>query len=268
VAEPTTDPTAPAVPEHVRRFWRALDERFARVEAHRWGAVVTDPRFPRVWDVNYARIEQADPPDLDEVEAALLPATRRAGASTEHLVTFAPASCGSLLAPLLERGHLATADLVMELQDRGVAPDDGSVEALPAGPELWRDVARSFRLFGVDDAELVDQLVAIERDVLGPAGKRWVGVRGADGAVASLGASIRFDGVTYVDNVATVEAARGRGYASAVTRRLARDALDERASHVCLLADPDDVAVVAMYERLGFAGVGRLAATRGPLPAA
>ena len=73
---------------------------------------------------------------------------------------------------------------------------------------------------------------------------------------------------TFSSGMATVEAARCRGYASAVTRRLARDAFDEGASHVCLLADPDDVAVVAMYERLGFAGAGRLAATRGPLPAA
>jgi ribosomal protein S18 acetylase RimI-like enzyme len=72
-------------------------------------------------------------------------------------------------------------------------------------------------------------------------------------------------GVGYIDNIATFERARGRGHASAVTSRVIRVAERAGAAHVCLFADPDDAAVVRMYERLGFGGVGRLAASRGPL---
>ena len=36
------------------------------------------------------------------------------------------------------------------------------------------------------------------------------------------------------------------------------------AGHVSLFADPDDAAVVRMYERLGFREAGRLASTKGP----
>jgi hypothetical protein len=56
------------VPDHVVRFWRSLDLCFGRVEPTWWGAVVTDARFPAVWDVNYARVDvAAGDPSLDEV---------------------------------------------------------------------------------------------------------------------------------------------------------------------------------------------------------
>jgi ribosomal protein S18 acetylase RimI-like enzyme len=260
-------PRAPAIPEHVVRFWRTLDLLFARVEHARWGAVVTDGRFPAVWDVNYARID-APTSDLTltEIEASLLPALRLAGTSVEHLVSFRPDATEPLFRELASRGHRITWDLVMDLaQDPPPDVDRPRVEDLVDGPELWDTVGESLALFGVE-GDALEQLIAIERDVLSRGSKRWFGIRDADGAIVSLGALLLLGGVGYIDNVATFEHARGRGLATAVTVRAIQAARQADAAHVCLFADPDDRAVVGMYERLGFRGVGRLAATRGPVP--
>jgi ribosomal protein S18 acetylase RimI-like enzyme len=253
------------LPDHIVRFWRALDLRFGRVEPTWWGAVVTDPRFPEVWDVNYARVDvAADDLSLEEIETTLVPALRDAGARVEHVVSFHPDATTGLLDQLIARGHRRTHDLVMEVD--GDPPDDGlrRVEALSDDPHLWRSVEASLGLFGID-GRIVDQLVAIERDVLAPSGKRWFGIRDELG-ITSVGALMLLDGVAYIDNVATLERARGLGHASAVTTRIIREATAAGATNVCLLADPDDVAVVGLYERLGFREVGRLASTRGALP--
>jgi ribosomal protein S18 acetylase RimI-like enzyme len=141
------------------------------------------------------------------------------------------------------------------------------VEELRPSEELWERVAASFELFGVDPQESVDELRAIETDVLLPGGKRWFGVRDDRGTVVSLAALVLLADVGYVDNVATFPDARGRGYASAITRAVIGAARGAGVEGIFLLADPDEAAVVRMYERLGFRDAGRLASTRGPVGA-
>lgn len=248
------------------RFWRSLDEIVGDVRPHWWGAVVTEPRFPDVWDVNYARIDVASEDlALADVEAALLPALDAVRTSVQHVVSFHPAATRSLLGELEARGHRLTHDLVMELGPAPLGADAGDrVEELAPGAGLWKRVHESLRLFGVE-AAVAEQLAALERDVLAPGGKRWFGVRGADGSVDSLGALLVLDDVGYLDNVVTFERARRRGLASAVTVAMARAARASGVPHVVLLADPGDRRVVAMYERLGFRGAGTLDSTRGPI---
>jgi ribosomal protein S18 acetylase RimI-like enzyme len=260
-------PAEQVVPDHVLRFWRALDRLFARVLPTRWGAVVTDGRFPAVWDANYARID-APTSDLtlSEVEASLLPELRSARAPVEHLVSFRPDVTAPLFRDLEARRHRITWDLVLNLETDPPLGDDRAAEDLSPGPELWSTVAGSLRLFGVDNHEARRQLARIEREVLTVGGKRWFGVRDVDGSIVSLGALLLLGDVGYIDNVATFEHARGRGHASAVTSRAIRAAKEAGAANVCLFADPDETGVIAMYERLGFRGVGRLVASRGPVP--
>jgi hypothetical protein len=45
------------VPEAFRRLWIRLDTIVADVRPTPWGAVVTRPSAPDVWDVNYARVD-------------------------------------------------------------------------------------------------------------------------------------------------------------------------------------------------------------------
>jgi ribosomal protein S18 acetylase RimI-like enzyme len=257
------------VPDHATRFWRALDANFGRVQPTWWGAVVTDDRYPAIWDANYARIDDTGE-DLRaaDIEGELLPALAAVGTDVMHVVSFDPDTCGPLLAELSTRGHHLTFDLVMDLDDPSAGAATGAaVEELPPGDELWDRVAASMALFGVETRTAVEQLRDLERDVMAPAGKRWFGVRDAGGTLVSLGALLLLDGVGYLDNVATFPEARGQGLASAITTRIVREADVAGAGHVWLLADPDAATTVAMYERLGFRDVGRLAATRGPVPA-
>lgn len=258
------------LPDHVTRFWRALDACFGRVEPTWWGAVVTDGRYPAIWDANYARIDAAsEDVTAADIEGELLPALASVGTDVMHVVSFDPDATGPLLAELSTRGHRLTFDLVMDLEGPS-APPPGElvVEELEPDEALWDRVEASIALFGVDGADALRQLREIERDVMAPAGKRWFGVRDDDGTFASLGALLVLEGVGYVDNVATFPASRGRGLASAITARAAHEAGPAGASHVILLAEPEAAHAVRMYERLGFRGVGRLAATRGPVPAA
>lgn len=259
------------VPDHVHRFWRALDELFANVVPTWWGAVVTDGRYPRIWDANYARVDVPSPAlRVADVEADLLPALEAAGVTTFHVVSFHPEDTRSLLAELSSRGHRLGWDLVMDAGPadpiRTLIPARAAVEELPPGDELWSTVSDSLTLFGVDPKGAVRQLQTIERDVLSPGGKRWFGVRDEDGSIVSLAALLLLEGVGYLDNVATVPQARGRGYASALTVRLVEEARRSGAAHVCLFADPDDEAVVRLYASLGFRTAGRLASTKGPVP--
>jgi ribosomal protein S18 acetylase RimI-like enzyme len=260
-----------AIPSYVQRFWHALDDLFSTVEPTWWGAVVTDGRFPRIWDANYARVDAAAPGlTAADIEHELLPALRAAGSTTEHVVMFRPESTTRLLTELSARGHRTVWDLVMTLSDRvaRAAPSPAAigVEELEPNDELWARVAASFELFGVDPGESVDQLRAIETDVLLPGGKRWFGVRDDDGTLVSVAALVLLEDVGYVDNVATFPEARGRGFASSTTGAVIDAALAEGVEGMFLLADPDESAVVRMYERIGFRGSGRLGSTRGPVP--
>lgn len=258
-----------AIPEHVLRLWRALDALFANVEPTTWGAVVTDGRFPRIWDTNYARIDIDDPRiRARDVEEALLPALTRAGTDVMHVVTFHHEAHAALLSELSSRGHRLGWDLIMDGRTEFVAPpaEDIVVEELTADGELWSRVSDTFAMFDVTPGPAVDQLRSIERDVLSPGGKRWFGVRDGDGVIVSIAALLLLEGVGYLDNVATFPEARGRGFASAVASRVAVEAHSAGASHLWLLCDPDDEPVIRMYGRLGFHEVGRLASTRGPVP--
>jgi len=243
-----------------------MDDLFADVTPTPWGAVITDGRFPRIWDANYARIDAASPRlRAADIEHTLLPKLRAAGSDTMHVVSFDPEATTGLLSELSTRGHRLVWDLVMEHIEPPRIEVAGEVVEIATGSELWDAVRASLAMFGGDTQEALDQLHAIETDVLTPGGKRWFGVR-EGGRIQSLAAVVVLAGVGYLDNVATFPQARGRGFASAISLGATRWARGAGASHVVLLADPDEPAVVKMYERLGFREVGRLASTRGPLP--
>ena len=254
------------VPGHVHRFWMALDERIGHVQPTWWGAIVTDDRFPAVWDINYARIDVAAPDlTLREVADALLPALSAAGTDVFHVVSFHPEETTGLLVELSTLGHALTWDAVMDLVDEpSIAVADAAVEELDGGAELWSRVEASLALFEVRP-DLSGQLRALEEVSFADAGKRWFGVRDDDGLLVSLAAMLTLDGVGYLDNVATFPQARGRGLATALAVRAIQEARAAGAQRVCLFADPDDGHAVKMYERIGFREVGRLAATRGPV---
>ncbi|HEV8564981.1 MAG TPA: GNAT family N-acetyltransferase [Actinomycetota bacterium] len=253
------------LPDDLIRFWRALDDKLSTVAPTWWGAVVTDERFPVIWDTNYARIDRpVEGLRLHEVEQALVPALEHVGATTFHVVSFFPDETHTLLVELSSRGDTLSWDVVMRFEDAAATGSRGvHVEELPGGAELWNVVEASLSLFEITDPEAIRQLLRLEEDVLSGTVKRWFGVR-EDGRVVSLAALVELSGVAYLDNVATFPQSRGKGYASALTAHVVSAALAAGVEHVYLFADPQ--GPVAMYERLGFREVGRVGSTRGPLP--
>ena len=254
------------IPEHIHRFWKALDERHFHTVPTWWGAVVTEPRYPAIWDFNYARIDVPAPDlTLAEVADALLPALTEVGTDMFHVVVFFPEDTTDLLVELSTLGHTLSWDLVMDLtEDPSVHPADVRVEPLEPGDELWSRVEGSLGLFG-NDPTVSEQLRSIEQETFSGGHKRWLGVRDDDGVIASLAALVQLEGVGYLDNVATFPDARGRGLATAVVSRAVELAREAGAQHVSLFADPEAHAVVRMYERLGFREAARLASTKGPV---
>src|SRR3989304_4316772 len=66
----------------------------------------------------------------------------------------------------------------------------------------------------VDERPTVDQLQALEREVLIPGGRRWFVVR-EGGAPVAFAAILALEGSAYLDHVVTFPASRRRGHAQA-----------------------------------------------------
>lgn len=247
----------------VLALWGALDEGFERVQAVPWGAVVTDPRFPQIWDVNYARVESEDPAlRLEDIEAFLEPALQRAGAVHRHVVLFHPEPLSSILVAASSRGaRLSWEDvMVLESPPLGEERSDVSVcEVHQPDGDFFRTVRRSLAEFEVHDPTAADQLMRIEQEVLSPAGKRWFGI-GDPGRESALGSLILLGDVGLIDHIVTFPPARRRGYAEAIVRRIVAEAFEAGASALTLLAEPSGSAQ-RLYERLGFRTVGTIAST-------
>lgn len=253
---PTVDPLV--------RFWGAMDRVFPGNHPTRWGCVVTDPRFPEIWDLNYARVESADPGlSLEEVESDTLPQLHAAGAIRLHVVMFRPDGASRLLVELSSRGHRLSWDAVME-QTRPVGPRAPADELTDLDDAFWVRYQASLPAFEPISRRAVRQLVELERTVFLGLGKRWFGVRERDRLVA-LGSLLVLDRVAYLDHVVTFPEARRRGHASSVTATMARAGRDAGAEHVVLLADREAPGPIALYRSLGFEHVGSIASSHGEL---
>ena len=246
-------------------FWRALDALFAVEERTWWGAVVSDARYPAVQEANYARVETTRAVALEEIETALLPSVARAGSRREHVVVFSPEAQTELLVEASTRGERIAWDLVMVHEGSTGPPADDPAEPVEELDEgFWLAHRASTRLFDVSDETMLDQLAAIEREVLIPAGRRWFVIRDVGGAPAAFAALLVLEGIGFVDHVVTLPEARRRGHATALTRRLLSEARATGAERTFLLAEPRGVAA-ALYARLGFERVTQIASWIAPM---
>jgi len=243
--------------EPLLRYWQAQDALFDRVELAWWGAVVSDPRYPRVQEPNYARVETEQPVRLAEVEEALLPTMARCGVRRGHVVVFRPEDQTDLLVDASTRGDPILWDVVME-HSGDTSDRDPQVEEVEAfDGAFWRAHRESLAWFDVKDAGVVEEIAAIERDLLVPAGRRWFTVR-QEGTSVAFAALLVLEGVGYVDHVVTFPQARRRGYASALARHAAWESATAGAERTYLLAERDGPAS-ALYERIGFRPVTTIA---------
>jgi ribosomal protein S18 acetylase RimI-like enzyme len=113
------------------------------------------------------------------------------------------------------------------------------------------------RWFDIVEREVLDQLQAMEREVLVPAGRRWFVGSKADG-IDSLAALLVLEDVGYLDHVVTFPESRRRGLAGALACHAVAAARAAGAERTYLLADPDGAAT-RLYEGIGFFPVTQIA---------
>ena len=243
--------------EPLLRFWRAQDDLFDRVDPAWWGAVVSDPRYPRIQEPNYARVETPQPVGLGEIDDLLLPAMGRSGSGRGHVVIFHPEDQTDLVVEASTRGERIVWDLVMGHDGDGVDGDPRVREAHDLDARFWAAHRASMRWFDIVEEVVLDELQAIERDVLVPAGRRWFVVTGSDG-VEGLAALLVLEGVGYLDHVVIFPPSRRRGLASALARHAVAAASAAGARQTYLLAEPGGVAA-GLYERIGFSALTQIA---------
>jgi ribosomal protein S18 acetylase RimI-like enzyme len=243
-----------AVPRQIRAFLYEMESLAETCLRTPWGTVITDSRYPLIYDANHAAVLEPSPSlTLAEIRAALLPALRRAGASHEHIefvdIDEPPRARDELAREL---GH-ASHDVLMVYEGPHAEPrTDAVVDEMREPDEAFWTVYRETR----DDfgetfrAEVVDQLVARDREVSVPAGLRiFAGTIG--GKVAGFTSLLSFGGTGYIDNVVTRPPFRRRGVASATVTRAVESALAGGDTAVFLFAE-DGGKPQGLYERLGF----------------
>ncbi len=255
----TDDRTALALRERIVGFERELLRRTtSRTEPFAFGTAYLDERFPLRYDSNLLWAEGA----LEGVRASDLAgeADRVLGGlgHAHRNVVVEDPGAGARLAPGFAGLGYAWDRLVTMVHRR--PPDRPAAAPVEeVDPERFVEIVREAlpsEPFATSE-EVVRQL-AEHRLVLAAAGARFFVA--FDGGVAAARCELyRIGGIAQVEDVATLEAFRGRGLARAVVLRAVEEARAAGAEVVFLQADDDDWPK-HLYGRLGFDELSRRSA--------
>jgi ribosomal protein S18 acetylase RimI-like enzyme len=241
------------VSEDLRRafaFLAAGDMGGARMEASRFGLAVFDERLPLRYDSNYLLVDE-----LPEAVSAddLVEEARRLD---RPAVMVRDQPTGERLAPRCEAlGWTIHRGLVMAHRRQPErAADTSLVEEVD---EAALRPARRRQLAGEPWATpaVVEQLLDAKLTIARALTARFFAVH-VDRQVAGY-VDLYHDGHTaQIEDLATLEEHRGRGYASALVLRALQEARHAGCDLVILVADAEDWPKL-LYRRLGFVELGR-----------
>lgn len=237
-------------------FEETLSARLAeRVVPFRAGRAFFNDSYPHVWDLNVLQVD-----DTDTSAGDLAAEAERLHAEAGHLhrrVAVRGESAGASLAPgFQELGWKAELLVLMayrgDPEPRRKTTDVVEVETEAVLP-FREEIARGEPWATSED--VVRMVVDSRRLGAAVGGARHFAVR-ASGELASA-ADLYADGATaQVEDVATAQAHRNRGYASAVVLRAVDEALAGGNDLVFLVADDEDWPK-ELYARIGFEPLGR-----------
>ena len=221
-----------------------------------WGLALTTPSLPKIYDANHLQLERWDG-SLAELAVEADRVLGAAGCTHRKVLTHDEA-LGKRLHRLAdgdeawpERGRT----VVMTLQRPADRLSDPAIDVATLDADTFRPlVAASVREepYGSDD-EVVDGLVELDRRMASLADTRWYGAI-VEGRPVSRTSLYLADGMAQVEDVATLEAYRGRGLARAVVSHAIAEARAAGADPVMIVADLDDWPW-QLYEKLGFVRV-------------
>jgi ribosomal protein S18 acetylase RimI-like enzyme len=237
----------------IHRFEREVEMAGTKTVSSPLGVGVLTPELPRRHDSNYVFLERAGTAYEAMAEADRI--LGGAGANHRVIVTFdeelgrrlEPAFLGAgwgrqrhvFMAHRREPTKAVDLSTVSEVDEAALRP--GRTQAICSYPWGSPELAR----------ELLDAKVMLAER----AETRFFGVPIDDEIVAWSDLYLA-QGMAQVEDVATLEEHRGKGYASAVVLRAVREAQSAGADLIFLVADDEDWPK-ELYERLGFEIVGR-----------
>jgi ribosomal protein S18 acetylase RimI-like enzyme len=220
----------------------------------RFGTFVSAPEFALRLDSNYLLVDRL-PRGATAAELAADADEAHAAARLAHrsIMLRDAGAAERLAAGLAELGWDASRSLVMAHRRQPERAADTGIVAEVAENELRPAREEHLATYPWASPDVVRAL--IDGKVLIPVEKRFFAVV-VDGRVASF-ADLYGDGpVAQVEDVATLERFRGRGFASAVVLRAVEEARLVGADLVFLVARADDWPH-ELYRRLGFDEIGR-----------
>src|ERR671922_227476 len=238
--------------DRIKAFLRETDERVCdkgRTTPH--GVALLTPSLPLVWQLNAIRVEDREATAADLVAEA----DQLLAAVAHSKLVVHDEEVGARLAPALTaQGWNAFRLLVMVQRRPPDHPSEGGLAA-EVSRERGALVLAAFRReqpFGWQE-EAIRQLAGMD-ERFARAWSTWDFAAPVD----ELGCSCRLysDGtIAQVDEVGTLEARRGRGYARATVLAAADAAAGEGCEPVFLLTDASDWPQ-HLYRKLGFDAIG------------
>jgi ribosomal protein S18 acetylase RimI-like enzyme len=251
-----------ALPEPIRSFLYAYDSLGQNVARTDWGLVVTDARYPDVYDANKAIVlEEAPTLSLQDIRRALTPMLDPAGVGFEHFEFMCIADPMRAVAEAAAVCGRSRPDAVMAF-DPDEVPDPTALsmgrieEILEPDEAFWHAWIDSRPEFGVAMPEgVLDQLLAGDRARFDAGITRiFAGYLGWE--LAGFCSLASLEGAGYVDSVVTLRRHRRKGIASAVVATAVRASRTAGDRATFLLAELDG-RPKALYERLGFRTIAR-----------
>lgn len=242
--------------ERALAFEEAVAARCAeRIVTTRSGKAYFNDTFRRVWHLNYLRADRGRPVDPGELAAEAELLHTDAGHAHRSIV-IPDEAVGAQVEGFFRRLGWRVDRLVL-MAYRGAGErtaDTVSVEEVTRESlvPLREELARAQPW--ATDEEVVQEVVGAGA-VLAAAGNTRFFALQADGRPVSTGQLHSDVRVAEVDDVATLEPYRGRGYASAVVLRAVEEALAAGNQLVFLVADDEDWPK-QLYGRLGFEPIG------------
>ncbi|MFN2590907.1 MAG: GNAT family N-acetyltransferase [Actinomycetota bacterium] len=243
------------LPDDLMDFWLAWYSLSPYVRRTDWGAVITDPRYPLIYDANQAGVLTAhDAVTADDVLRELTPALRKAGAAFEHVEFWDPPNPCPALEEIAARSEQRGWDVDMVFEADPTLDPSPEVEVREVDPlddRVWAAHASTRQMFGQTlSGDVLEQMDRMAREVVVPAGLRiFAGTIGDE--LAGLVNLLSLNGVGYLDSVVTMPDFRRRGVATAIVLHVVERSLDGGDRIVHLLADEGDPPQ-RLYERLGF----------------
>jgi len=244
------------LPEPILSFWNASLRLHGSVRETSWGSIVTDTRYPRVYEANHASILRPAPKlTLEDVRNELLPALEEAGATHEHIEIMDADDDSPALRELLASPGEHDPDLLMVYEGDGLIiqapPGIGVRELTEPDHGFWEEYRLVPNEYGEPlPDQVLDEMLARVQELFVPSGERFfVGI--VEGAIAGMVSVLTLEGVAYIDNVVTLPPFRGRGIATAGVTQAVSVSLEAGADAVFLLAE-EGGAPQRLYERMGF----------------